>query len=56
MSRRRQRRSGTVITAAPVLASGASTIRLGCVNITTVGGMAAGKAKSRSAAPRVTWM
>lgn len=57
MSRRFQRRSSTVITLAPVSASGLASTVLAWVNITTVGSVPAfGKAKSRSATPRVTCM
>jgi hypothetical protein len=55
MSRRCQRRSGTVTTAIPVCAAGALAIALAWVNIATVGLASSGKKKSRSATPRVTW-
>ncbi len=55
MSRRSQRRSGTVMTAIPVLADGALTMSLTDVNITSVGLTPFGNAKSRPvSAPRVT--
>ena len=56
ISRRTQRRSGTVITPMPVLADSAFTMSLTEVNITSVGLTSAlGNAKSRPvSAPRVT--
>jgi hypothetical protein len=55
MSRRSQRRSGTVTTEMPVSATGAFAIALAWVNMATVGWASVGKKKSRSATPRVTW-
>ena len=55
MSRRAQRRSGTVITSMPVLADGALTMSLTEVNMISVGLTPLGNAKSRPvSAPRVT--
>ena len=57
MSRRFQRRSGTVTMPIPVSALGECRMFLGCVNMTTVGFVSlGGNAKSRSATPRVTSM
>ncbi len=55
MSRRVQRRSGTVITLMPVLAEGALMMSLVEVNMISVGLTPLGNAKSRPvSAPRVT--
>ena len=55
MSRRVQRKSGTVITLMPVLAEGAPTMSLTDVNMISVGVTPFGKAKSLPlSAPRVT--
>ena len=43
-------------TATPLSACGERVMTFACVNITTVGAASFGKAKSRSAAPRVTCM
>ncbi len=43
MSRRFQRRSGTLTTAMPVSAMGAAAMSLGWVNMATVGAASAGK-------------
>ena len=54
MSRRAQRMSGTAITLMPSRVAAVSTSGRLCVNITRLGTGAAGQAKSRSAAPRLT--
>ena len=54
MSRRFQRMSSTVTTFTPVSARGLSISARACVNAITAGGVSFGKAKSRSATPRVT--
>ena len=53
MSRRFQRRSGTVITSIPLRALGLSATGRACVNKTSDGFGSSGKAKSRSPGPRV---